>query len=1017
MRLGIRGGAAFVVGVCVGIGARGADAPAGKATPLDQSVAGIRVPEGFKVSLFAGEPDIRQPIALTFDARGRLWVVECYAYPAWEMNGKPGRDRVLIFEDADGDGAFDKRTVFLETGTNLSGIELGFGGVWLCSTPNLLFVPDRDRDDKPDGPAEVVLDGWDLRASHNVFNGLIWGPDGWLWGCNGILSNSKVGRPGTPEAQRTSFNCGIWRYHPTRKVFEAVAHGTTNPWGLDFDDHGEAFLTNCVIPHLFHVVPGGHYMRMFGQDINPHAYELIKTCADHVHWDTTERWMDIRSRGVTPTTDKAGGGHAHSGEAICLTDTWPESYRNTVLMGNIHGNRLNMDRLERHPGGYVAKHMPDFLRSSDTWFRSVAQKFGPDGSLYVLDWSDTGECHEHDADGAHRENGRIYRVSHGDPGPFRQDLASLDSVSLAKLQRDKNDARVRIARRLLQERSGDDLKAAHAELRSILSDNREDTRKLRALWALYASGGIDRAGLFALFDDKSDQVRAWAIRLAVDDRPKEFTDEQVTRFSKLLGLETAPSVLLAVSSALQFVPVGNLRMKMAEGVLEAVSRSVRNKAPADALASAGYPDGGAMLSAMVWYGIEPVISAGDWRHATRLLMASSTNFPRIQHDLARRMVEVDRARGLDLVTSLLANKSAYAVPDPILQGISEALEGRKAVPSPKLWSKLMERAEHAGRPDDPTRLGEATRARIWRLSLLFGDRRAAASLRGIVADANAPADIRRDALESLAAFRVDGVVNDLLARLDDPILRGDAIRALSAFDEAGVPKALLDRYKSLTTTEREDAVATLATRPAWAIALLDAVAKNVVPRGDVSATVARQLLAFNRPEVTQALEKSWGVLRPTAKDKAVLLSRYKERLASSSKKADLERGRMLFQKTCQQCHKMYGEGGDVGPELTGSNRDNLDYVLENVLDPSASVANEYKVTTVATTDGRLLSGIVKERTDAALVLRTPNDRVVVPRDEIEAEKASPSSMMPEGLIEKLDDDEFRDLIAFLAARR
>ena len=223
--------------------------------PLDKAASRMTVPEGFNVTLFAGEPDTRQPIALAFDARGRLWVAECESYPNWEMNGKPGHDRIVIFEDADGDGHFDTRKVFLDNGTNISGVEVGFGGVWVCSTPNFLFYPDKDGDDRPDGPPEIVLDGWSLKARHNVFNGLIWGPDGWLWGCNGILSESRVGKPGTPDASRVPINCGVWRYHPTRRVFEAVAHGTTNPWGLDFDGYGEAFITNCVIPHLFHVVP------------------------------------------------------------------------------------------------------------------------------------------------------------------------------------------------------------------------------------------------------------------------------------------------------------------------------------------------------------------------------------------------------------------------------------------------------------------------------------------------------------------------------------------------------------------------------------------------------------------------------------------------------------------------------------------------------------------------------------------------------------------------------------------
>ena len=377
----------------------------------------MTLPEGFTVTLFAAEPDVVQPIAFTIDPRGRLWVVENYSYPIW-LGGPQGKDRILIFEDADGDGRFDRRTVFYDKGTNFTGIELGFGGVWVCATPNLIFIPDRDGDDKPDGPPSVVLDGWSTKAQHNMFNALKWGPDGWLWGCNGIMATSYVGQPGTPDEKRMPINCGVWRYHPTRQVFETVAHGTTNPWGLDFDDHGEAFITNCVIPHLFHVVPGAHFQRMFGQDFNPNLYGLIETCADHIHW-AGGRWQDSREGAGHAKHSEAGGGHAHVGAMIYLGDNWPEKYRDSVFTCNIHGHRVNHDRLERKGSGYVAHHERDFLMANDTWFRGLELKYGPDGGVYLTDWSDTGECHETDDDNAHRENGRIYKISSGEPSLFR----------------------------------------------------------------------------------------------------------------------------------------------------------------------------------------------------------------------------------------------------------------------------------------------------------------------------------------------------------------------------------------------------------------------------------------------------------------------------------------------------------------------------------------------------------------------------------------------------------------------
>ncbi len=215
----------------------------------------MRLPEGFSVTAFAGEPDVRQPIAMSIDDRGRLWIAEAYSYPR-RVPDAEAQDRILIFEDADGDGKFDKRTVFTDKLNLVSGLELGFGGVWVGAAPQLLFIPDADGDDRPDGPPQVLLDGWGYQDTHETLNSFIWGPDGWLYGCHGVFTHSNVGKPGAPDAERQRINAGIWRYHPTRHVFEVHCHGTSNPWGVDFNDFGQAFLTSCVIPHLYQVIQG-----------------------------------------------------------------------------------------------------------------------------------------------------------------------------------------------------------------------------------------------------------------------------------------------------------------------------------------------------------------------------------------------------------------------------------------------------------------------------------------------------------------------------------------------------------------------------------------------------------------------------------------------------------------------------------------------------------------------------------------------------------------------------------------
>jgi putative membrane-bound dehydrogenase-like protein len=975
--------AALALG-CVAGGARAESAqpPANAAISPQEAAKRMKLPDGFSVTVFAAEPDVVQPIAMALDHKGRLWVVENYSYPIW-LGGPKGKDRILIFEDADNDGRFDRRTVFFDRGTNFTGIEIGFGGVWVCATPNLLFIPDRDGDDRPDGAPVIKLDGWSILAQHNMFNGLKWGPDGWLWGCNGILATSKVGKPGTPAAERVAINCGVWRYHPTREVFEAVAHGTTNPWGLDFDDVGEAFITNCVIPHLFHVVPGAHFQRMFGEDLTPHRYELLETCADHLHW-AGGRWQD--SREGKGKHGEMGGGHAHVGAMIYLGDNWPSRYRNDVFMCNLHGRRINRDRLERRGSSYVARHDHDFLMAHDSWFRGLELKYGPDGAVYLTDWYDTGECHELDADNAHRENGRIYKIRYGTPPAVKVDLAGSDDEALARLQLHGNDWYVRTSRRLLQERAaaGRDLGAAQRVLRAILSESADVTRVLRAAWALFVTAGLDEAAAHALLDHKSEDVRAWAIRLLCDGAtPGRAT---LLRFASLAKQDPSQKVRLGLASALQ-------RLPMAE-----------RWAIAEPLASHREDAADRMVPLMIWYGVEPLIASDQ---ARALGWALRCRIPIVRKFVARRAVSADPAAGLTALVGLLKTAD-NGVCDDLVVGAHDALRGRKHVARPAGW------------PDAFAALVARGDSNVVEHSLLLAldidEPKAKGVLRFLALDKNARADLRQRALAALVERRVPELSRDLYALLPDPALRGQALRALAAYDDPATPEAILARYRDYSPAERDDAIATLAARPGWAGALLEALQRGQISRREVSVSIARQLQAFGDRRLSERLEAVWGRIQPTSKAKANLVAKYKALLASNAEPAaDASRGRAVFNRTCLACHRLFDAGGDLGPELTGSDRATPDYVLENVLDPSSAVSGDYTLTNIATNDGRLISGIIREQTDASLVIQTANERIVLPREDVESIKPSAASIMPEGLLEPLSTQEIRDLFAYLAS--
>ena len=460
-----------------------------------EALKAIAVPKGFRVQLAAAEPMVQQPIDMAWDTRGRLWVAECYTYAERETNfEKKLKDRIIILEDTNHDGVFDKRKIFWDGASQLTSIELGFGGVWAACAPNILFLADRNGDDQPDGEPEVILDGFDTdKVRHNIVNGLRWGPDGWLYGRHGILGpGSKVGRPGTPEAKRTHIQCGIWRYHPTRKSFEVVCHGTTNPWGHDWDEHGQLFFINTVIGHLWHAVPGARYQRMYGNHFDKHLYELIQQTADHYHFDVgKEKWSDLKKTGMTSGTDAAGGGHAHTGMMIYLGDNWPAEYRGNVFTLNLHGLRMNQESLHRQGAGYVGKHAADFMSTSDKWFRGIELSYAPDGSVYVLDWSDIGECH--DNDGIHRTSGRIYRISYGKTEAAKVDLTKWSNEDLAESVGSPNEWYSRQARQLIQQRAaaGQNLTKAALKLMNTYRLTSSTPTALRAMWTLNAIGSAN----------------------------------------------------------------------------------------------------------------------------------------------------------------------------------------------------------------------------------------------------------------------------------------------------------------------------------------------------------------------------------------------------------------------------------------------------------------------------------------------------------------------------------------------
>lgn len=943
----------------------------------EEAAARFKVPEGFEVSVYASEPKIQNPIAMTWDQRGRIWVAENYTYAerakGFDFNLS---DRVLIFEDADHDGKAEKRSVFIDTVKNLTSIEKDIDGLWLMCPPQLLFVPDRDGNDVPDGPPEVILDGFTVAKSnyHNYANGLKWGPDGWLYGRCGHSCPGKLGLPGTPEAKRIPIDGGIWRYHPTRKVVEVLTHGTTNPWGHDWDENGELFFINTVNGHLWHMIPGAHFKEPFGPSQNPLIYERLGMHADHWHFDTGQHWTKSRDG----KANDFGGGHAHVGMCIYQADHLPEEWRGKLLTWNMHGRRLNREKLARHGSGYLASHEPDQFLASDEWFRGLEISQGPDGALYALDWSDTGECH--DATGVHRTSGRIYRFSQGlAKRPYLVDLTAIKPDQIRQLITHPNAWHYR---QLLNSHRYTLYGWEHLTVAmDLLKPGNPTTHRLRAFWFLRKMANI---APLPYLNDPDEHLRVWAIRALTDHwqldtlhgprLQSQIEKATLDRLIEIAKTDSSSLVHLALASTLQRVPLGQ-RLPLA------VALSSHKKHASDH-----------NLPHLVWFGC---YSLGDKLPE----LTRATGWPQLLQWTARAIGEQDEKFPAALNSLLAIGIEQPAKAPNLLRGLSKAYQGRAQAQKPTRWDEFAATQKNADVAD---------------LNSLFGDGRSLDSLHQIALDSSAPIDSRQQALRSLIRKNYPEIRLTSLPLLKDRTLNQLALKGLATLPDHDLATIILKHKKHFRGSSVNDLYATLINRPSWASTLLDHIAVGKLSRDVISPYQARQILSFNDSSLTKKLTETWGALRTSSEAKLRKIAALKKHFTPEVlAQANLPVGQKLYQTHCAACHKLHGTGETLGPDLTGTGRASLDYLLTNIIDPNALVSANHHLTTVALKDGRILTGIIARRTDKVLTLRILEKEEIIPSDEISKVTTTQTSIMPEGILNTLKPNQQRDLLGYL----
>ncbi|RYD23217.1 MAG: hypothetical protein EOP88_05000 [Verrucomicrobiaceae bacterium] len=966
--------AMLVAGSAARADVRTIDTETGSPMPAANALKTLNLPEGFTANLFASEPYVRQPIDMKVDARGRVWVAEAYSYMT---HSDADQDRVVVLTDKDGNGMADTRNIFLSGLTNLMSVEIGFGGVWVLAPPTLTFYPDADGDLKPDGTPVIHLTNWNTSGQWNMVNGLSFGPDGWLYGRigQGGASAPRSVRGGSPGR----ISGGVWRYHPVSSKLEIYAHGMTNPWGLDWNEDGELFVSGNCNGHLWHIVGGSLYEWGFGAREFSSEFGRTPPIEIAPHYSPGKDWWSSWQERYekAEANDAFGGGHSHSGLLICNGSAWPERMRGHTLMSNIHGGRINEDTIEPSGSTYVSRRVGDPIKPADPWFRGVSLVSAPDGALFISDWSDTGECHDKDA--IHQDSGRIYRIQTTGIRPLPA-IDGMDDNSLLDLLTADREEPARHALKTLQH---------HIRQKTLPPDTREklaallsnpDFRiRLRALSVLHGGGILNDKQLVTAARDSDERVRAMAVRYWAERTP----DSTREFFHEMAATDPSPRVLLHFASVTRLLP-GHLTPVFINTLIG------RTKNPIDA-----------RTAQLLWHiRIQnPVFSSSD---AGRLISACRSDA--FATYLASYLVEND---GEDGIGSIFAMAATSENPSAVLSAaITTARKQYGFMSPPAQWPALREK--WMASPDHALR-GVALSA-----SILFGDTDALQTLKQRITSPEATPEEKSDAIETLAAAQTTESITVVGQAFRDPALRKQAIRALRHFKQSAVGLSLIENWSNYDEGEQHAVVETLVTRREWALPLLECIGAGKIPKSMLTAAQARGLAESGDAALSAAVLKHWGSPTRTSEQKEATLARA-TRLLSEKPTGDPTKGRLLFSQSCGACHVLYGEGGKLGPDLTGRNRADLPSLVRSIVDPSADVPEDGRMTIVTRTDGGITGGIIVSETSTAITLRSQQGDQVIKKDTVANVKSQDTSPMPEGLLDPLTDAQLQDLFSYLRA--